>query len=197
MKKLLVLIIPFALLPIGVPAQQQAKQSIPEILSWISSHLEVATVSTVVEFSAQSVDYADEKFVTSIAFQGCNVSITQVEVNQYYKADSGLPDYTLEQTGTATLDLSNGLPDEITAGKGSDGRPPAHLIIKFAQPFAWHQEQKYSANPVPQDVVDNFNLNQVEIPFATLDAANSQSKAWHNVIVACGGKPAPDNPSTK
>src|SRR5208337_3544562 len=115
--------------------------------SWIGTHFEVVKVSTVVTFSSGNVDYADEKFMTSITFEGCRVSITQVENNRYDKVDSGQIDYSLEQTGTATLDLSKGLPDAITAGKGSDGQPPAHLVIKFAQPFAWHQEQRYSAHP--------------------------------------------------
>jgi hypothetical protein len=198
MKKPFVLIVLFALAAsLSTRAQHQAQQSVPEILNWISNHFEVAKVSTVVTFSSTSVDYADERFTTSITYQGCNVSITQMENNRYDKVDTGLPDYSLEQTGTATLDLSKGLPDEITTGKGSDGQPPAHLIIKFAQPFAWHQEQKFSANPVPQDVVDNFNVSQVEIEFATLDAANSQAKAWHNAIVGCCGKSAPGNPSSK
>jgi hypothetical protein len=192
MKKLSALIIFFALLPLSTRAQQKAAQSVSEILSWISTHFELAKVSTVVTFSSESVDYADEKFMTSITFEGCRVSITQTENNRYDKVDTGQFDYSLEQIGTATLDLSKGLPDAITTGKGSDGQPPAHLIIKFAQPFAWHQEQKYSANPVPQDVVDNFDVSQVEIEFATLEAANGQAKAWHNAIVGCGGKSAPD-----
>jgi hypothetical protein len=193
MKKLSALIVLFALAAsLSTRAQQQTAQSVSEILTWISTHFEVAKVSTVVTFSSQSVDYADERFMTSISFEGCRVSITQVENNRYDKVDTGQPDYTLVQTGTATLDLSKGLPDAITADKGSSGQPPAHLIIKFAQPFAWHQEQNFSANPVPQDVVDNFDVSQVEIEFATLDAANSQAKAWHNAIVGCGGKSAPD-----
>lgn len=192
MKKLFALVIFFALLPLSTRAQQKATQSVAEILSWISTHFEVAKVSTVVTFSSESVDYADEKFMTSITFEGCRVSIVQTENNRYDKVDTGQFDYSLEQTGAAALDLSKALPDAITTGKGSDGQPPAHLIIKFAQPFAWHQEQKYSANPVPQDVVDNFDVSQVEIEFATLDAANSQAKAWHNAIVGCGGKSAPD-----
>ena len=135
MKKLFALISLLAVLPLSTRAQQQATQSVPVILSWISTHFEVARVSTVVTFSSESVNYADEKFMTSITYQGCNVSITQVEDTEYSKADTGLPDYTLEQTGTATLDLSKALPDTITADKGSSGQPPAHLIIKFAQPF--------------------------------------------------------------
>ena len=197
MKKLLAHIILFALLPLSARTQQQAKQSISEILSWISTHFEVAKVSTVVTFSSGNVDYADEKFMTSITFQGCSVSITQVENNRYDKVVTGEFDYSLEQTGTATLDLSKGIPDAIYADKGSSGQPPAHLIVEFSQPFQWHQEQKYSANPVPQDVVDNFDVNQVEIYFATLDAANGQAKAWHDAIVGCGGKSASGNPSGK
>lgn len=197
MKKYFVLIILFALLPLSLRAQQQAKPSLSETLAWISNHFEVAKVSTVVTFSSGNVDYADETFTTSISFQGCRVSITQLENNRYDKVDTGQFDYSLEQTGTATLDLSKGIPDAVTADKGSSGQPPAHLIVKFAQPFQWHQEQKYSANPVPQDVVDNFNLNQIAIEFATLDAANSQAKAWHDAIVGCGGKPAPPNLSAK
>ena len=197
MKKHLALIIFFALLSLSTRAQQKTAQSVSEILSWISTHFEVSKVSTVVTFSSQSVDYADERFMTSITFEGCRVSITQVENNRYDKVDTGQFDYSLEQTGTAILDLSKGLPDAITTGKGSDGQPPAHLNIKFAQPFTWHQEQKYSANPVPQDVVDNFDVSQVEIEFATLDAANSQAKAWHDAIVGCGGKSVPGNPSSK
>lgn len=189
MKKLFVLIALFTLLPLSVRAQQP-KPSVSETLSWISTHFEEAKVSTVVTFSAESVDYANERFMTSITFQGCSVSITQVEIDRYDKVDTGQPDYILEQTGTATLDLSKGLPDAIAADKGSNGQPPAHLIIKFAQPFAKHQEQKYSAHPVPQDVVDDFNVSQVKIYFATLDAANSQAKAWHDAIVGCGGKSA-------
>ena len=192
MKKTYALIILLALLPFSMRAQHHAAQSVSEILSWISTHFEVAKVSTVVTFSSGTVDYADEKFMTSITFEGCRVSITQMENNRYDKVDTGQLDYSLEQTGTATLDLSKGIPDAITADKGSSGQPPAHLILKFAEPFAWHQEQKYSANPVPQDVVDNFNVNQVEIDFATLDAANNQARAWHNAIVGCGGKSAPD-----
>lgn len=197
MKKLFALIILFALLQLSTRAQQQATPSVSETLSWISTHFEVAKVSTVVTFSTGSVDYADEKFSTSITFQGCNVSITQVENSRYDKVDTGQFDYSLEQTGTATLDLSKGIPDAITADKGSNGQPPAHLTIKFAQPFRWHQEQKYSANPVPQDVVDNFDVSQVEIYFATLDSANSHAKAWHDAVAGCGGKPALGNPSAK
>jgi hypothetical protein len=191
MKKTYALIILLALLPFSMRAQHHAAQSVSEILSWISTHFEVAKVSTVVTFSSGTVDYADEKFMTSITFEGCRVSITQMENNRYDKVDTGDFDYSLEQTGTATLDLSQGLPNAITADKGPDGQPPAHVIIKFAQPFRWHQEQKYSANPVPEDVVDDFDVSQVEIYFATLDAANSQAKAWHSAIVGCGGKPAP------
>jgi hypothetical protein len=198
MKKYFALIILFALAAsLSTRAQQKATQSVAEILSWISTHFEVAKVSTVVTFSSGNVDYADEKFSTGITFEGCNVSITQVENNEYSKVDTGLPDYTLLQTGTATLDLSKGLPDAITAGKGSDGQPPAHVILKFAQPFAWHQEQKFSAHPVPQDVDDDFNVKLVEIDFANLDMANQQAKAWRNAIVACGGKSAPDDLSAK
>ena len=197
MKKHLALIIFFALLSLSTRAQQKTAQSVSEILSWISTHFEVSKVSTVVTFSSQSVDYADERFMTSITFEGCRVSITQVENNRYDKVDTGQFDYSLEQTGTATLDLSKGIPDAIYADKGSSGQPPAHLIVEFTQPFAWHQEQKYSANPVPQDVVGNFDVSQVEIEFATLDAANSQAKAWHDAIVGCGGKSVPGNPSSK
>ncbi|MGA2635270.1 MAG: hypothetical protein ABSF16_13630 [Terracidiphilus sp.] len=192
MKKAYALIILFALLPFSIRAQHHAAQSVSDILSWISTHFEVAKVSTVVTFSSGTVDYADEKFMTGITFEGCRVSITQMENNRYDKVDTGQLDYSLEQTGNATLDLSKGIPDAITADKGSEGQPPAHLIVKFAQPFTWHQEQKYSANPVPQDVVDNFDVSQVVIEFATLDAAKSHAKAWHDAIVGCGGKYAPN-----
>jgi hypothetical protein len=189
MKKYLAPIILFALLTLNVRAQV-AKPSVPEILTWISTHFEVAHESTVVTFTGGLADYDDGRFKTSITFQGCNVSITLVETHQYNKADTGQFDYSLEQTGTATLDLSKGLPDAITAGKGSEGQPPAHVVIKFAQPFAWHQEQRYSAHPVPQDVVDTFNFKLVQIDFATEDMANQQARAWHDAIVACGGKPS-------
>ena len=194
MKKSLALIALFALLPLGMTAQ---KQSAEEILSWISNHFEVAKDFAVVEFSSQTVDYADEQYATGITYQGCNVAITQVKTDRYSKVETGEPDYTLEQTGTATLDLSKGIPDAVTVGKGSDGQPPAHVILKFAQPIPWHQEQKFSAHPVPQDVVDDFNVKVVEIDFATLDLANQQAKAWQNAIIACGGKSAPDNISAK
>jgi hypothetical protein len=190
MQRLWALVLPFALLPGSVMAQQHSTQTVPEILAWISNHFEVAHESTVVTFTGGLADYDEGRFKTSMTFQGCNVSITQVETHQYNKADTGEFDYSLEQTGTATLDLSKGLHDDITAGKGSEGQPPAHVIIKFAQPFAWHQEQRYSAHPVPQDVLDTFNVKLVEIDFATLDMANQQAKAWHNAIVACGGKPS-------
>ena len=55
----------------------------------------------------------------------------------------------------------------------------------------------FSAHPVPQDVVDDFNVKLVEIDFANLDMANQQAKAWRNAIVACGGKSAPDDLSAK
>ncbi len=191
MKKTFALILFIALLPFSMRAQQHAAQSVSEILSWISTHFEEAEVSTVATFDSGSVDYADRKYMTSITFEGCRVSITQLEHNRYDKVDTGQFDYSLEQAGTATLDLSKGIPDAITADKGSEGQPPAHLIVKFTQPFAWHREQKYSANPVPQDVVDNFNVSQIAIEFATLDAAKSQAKAWHDAVVGCGGKSAP------
>jgi hypothetical protein len=197
MKKHFALILLFALAAShNTKAQQKATQSVADILSWIGTHFEVAKVSTIVSFSSQSVDYANEKFMTSITYQGCNVAITQVDTNRYDKVDTGEYDYTLVQTGTATLDLSKGLPDEIAAGKGSDGQPPAHVILKFAQPFAWHQEQHFSAHPVPQDVVDDFNVKIVEIDFNSLDLANQQAKAWRNAIVACGGKSAAGGPGT-
>ncbi len=197
MKKLFALIVFFSFLPFCVQAQRHAAQPVSEILSWISTHFEEAKVSTVATFDTGAVDYANRKFITSITFEGCRVSLTQVENNRYDKVDTGQFDYSLEQTGTATLDLSNGIPDAITADKGSEGQPPAHLIVKFAQPFQWHREQKYSANPVPQDVVDDLTVSQIAIQFATLDAAKSQAKAWHDAIVGCGGKSAPGKPSAK
>ncbi len=190
MQKLLILIVPFALLPLGARSQQQTPAPVSEILTWISNHFEVADASMIVTFSNRGVDMDKEEFKTSIAFQGCNVSVTQVETDNYSNIDTGQFDYSMEQTGTANLDLSKALPDEITAGKGSQEQPPAHLIIRFAQPFAWHQEQKYSAHPVPADIFDTFDVKLVEIDFATQEMTNSQAKAWHDAIVACGGKPS-------
>lgn len=174
-----------------------AQQSVPEILTWIGSHFETPEFSMVVEFSTDSIDMDNEKLQTSITFQGCKVAITQVETDQYTKIDTGLFDYSLVQTGTATLDLATARPDQVTAGKGSQDQPPAHLIIKFARPFAWHQEQKYSAHPVPQDLVNTSDISLVEIDFATLDMANRQAKAWRDAIVACGGKAAPADLAVK
>ncbi len=190
MQRFWALVLPFALLPLSLHAQQKATPSVPEILTWISSHFEVPEVSTVVILSGDQVDNVNEKFKTSITFQGCRVSVTQVETDRYTKSDTGEFDYSLEQTGTATLDLSKGLPDEITAGKGAEGQPPAHVIIKFAQPFAWSREQRYSAHPVPQDLLDTFDVKLIEIGFTTKELAVQQARAWHDAIVACGGKPS-------
>jgi hypothetical protein len=188
MKKLSALIIPFVFFSPAIRAQQPAAQSAAEILTWISAHFEHASASTVVTFSSDSVDMENENFKTSITFEGCRVSITQDETDYYNRADTGQEDYSMDQIGTATFDLSKALADGITVSKGSQGQPPAHLEIKFSQPFDWHQEQKYSPHPVPQDVKGTYAVSLIDIEFATPEMANQQAIAWHKAIVACGGK---------
>jgi len=171
--KLCALILQCALLTLLAAAQQQPAPSVQQILTWINEHFE-------------KVEYDDGRFHTiefsSLTFQGCSATLSERATY------SGLANLVHTEV-YGPFDLSNLIPDKI---KTSISTPPGASAPRFSLSID-------SAHPDPllhtasgEQSSSEF-MSTIYINFATQDMANRQAKAWHDAIVACGGKAVPDN----
>ncbi len=165
----------FASVPPDSPAQQPAPPSTSDILTWITSHLDALTYTSVI--GGESVTFSSNY---QLAFNGCRVdSLTQFST-------SVSPKRTDKSTFTyAPFDLSNLRPDKIQVNSGYTGGTVA-LYIPFVTSV-----QSTVQSTVPGQGGTNPN-SALMISFATKEMADRQAKAWHDAIVACGGKAVSD-----
>ncbi len=155
-----------ALLSLGAHAQQATTPNVSEILEWIGGHFEDA------HDSGGGQQY-------TLDFHGCSTTLT--ETITYSKAGQGLVTQTRVWGPFA---LGNLIPSKIVV---SPLQPFSKLTIGSAHPI--QTQSTYSDGEKPSS--DTWPA--LWVMFATQAMANRQAKAWHDAIVACGGKAVPDN----
>ncbi len=153
------------------------------------------------------VEYTFSTTTPSISFVDCEVTLTFSDSVQVWTHD---PDYTgpgynptyTTQIGTSIVgpfQLSS-MSDKVSVleqvaegrpkpGDNRDTWPRKPLWVVRSTPI---QQASYSTTMTFWNLVP-ATLTNFYIPFFTKDMADRQAKAWHDAIVACGGKAAPDN----
>lgn len=180
------------------PAQPPV--SIAEIETWIDQHLDSLNVppSSVPMKGGKAVN--DETGTTHVTiylvFQGCLAWLTEEGRTDWSKKSKGKYDFSWDEFNTAVLDLSKGIADKIGVAPNPK-QDDMLLSIPFSQPFPVRSETDYLGGTY-SDIPDKPDVSTapastIILPFANENTANRQAKAWHDAIVACGGKAAPDN----
>jgi hypothetical protein len=156
-------------------AQQPAPPSTSEILTWISSHLDALSYTSVI--GGESVSFSSNY---QLAFMGCRISsFTQRSTSVSAKRnDKSTFNY-------APFELSNLRPDKIQVHVYSGGQ------ISLEIPFV--NSVQSTVQSTVQGDGGTYPNSALMISFATKEMADRQAKAWHDAIIGCGGKAVSDN----
>jgi hypothetical protein len=145
-----------------------------DILKWIQSHFETVTVT--------DSDYKMTNRPT-LSFDGC-----QVTVNDY--TYHTVPKYPQLNKSSIIIvgpfNLKDLRPDVEVL---QDSPVPDFVPLRLSsfQPFV------FSTSDDDGKSWDKTNSHTFVLLFATRDIAERQQRAWHDAIIACGGKAVPDN----
>jgi hypothetical protein len=173
-------------------AKTTSPQTAPvsDTLAWIGGHFEA-----IVQNISDDTVRGSTTQTTSIAYQGCQVTLTSsifghnewkngersrgtnTSVNGPFDLSSLSPDKTstLATASYFTLFLSSTNPISQTYSMNS---------MRANSSGVWGQPENDPGSPVA--------VYKIGILFATQDMADRQAKAWHDAIIGCGGKPVSD-----
>lgn len=176
MKGLCALILSCACLCAVASAQQPTPPPASEILTWINQNFE----KTQNDIRATNGSPAQTAFTFfSLDFNAC--SVTLKETTLFTPLNSSATEIY------GPFNLGDLIPNKISVSVPTSTYNKSGLTLTPVHPIARHTT--YSDGEAP----GSDTTPGLVIPFATQDMANRQAKAWHDAIVACGGKAVPDN----
>ena len=152
-------------------------------LYWISSHMVPKAFYT---FPGESGTTAEVSETSSLSFQGCRVTIYDeaTVITVFRNGDR----YRVETTTTwGPFDLSNLRPDKIVQAPDENVQPPGAFLRIDAVNAIPLLVQTVAPGPTTSSM-----RSFVKLWFDSADLVDHQAKAWHDAIIGCGGKPAPD-----
>ena len=165
----------------SIPAAAQSGQSgkapaVADITAWISIHLQ--PVSTSWKAYDQVSGISKECTNTNsyqVRFDGCSAMLK-------YSLHSECFGKPRDYTATGTFDLKDLRPEKVSSTFEKPGGGSWAVILAFARPITFQ-----STATGPKD--DTSTILYV----ADEQMATRMAHAWHDAILACGGKEVPDN----
>jgi len=155
-------------LPLNCLSQTAPTRPVNEILAWISAHL-----GPVMETYK---DGSSAEHVSSITWNNCSLTVKTVTAESMGKT----------RTETVTLNLQGLRPDKI------DTRTErGELVIKTISAVTARYEVDIGAD---LDHARDYDIDAIYLYVSKNEDTLSRMKhAWHDAIVACGGKEIPEN----